>query len=265
MQKRPIFIGGPCAMESYELSLDIAKTLKNISEKLGFDYYLKSSFDKANRSSWDSFRGPGLYRACEWFRLLKEEIHDIKIVTDVHESNQPEKLIDFVDVIQIPAFLCRQTDLIRTAAETGKTINIKKGQFLSPYEMQSVLDKCRHFNATDIWFTERGTFFGYNNLVVDMKSLKIMRDMGVTVIFDATHSIQKPSKDIIDKTSGDGDVEFSESLMRAAAAVKIDGYFAEVHPSPATALSDKSRLLKLDDIEGILERVLPIHKLVHSY
>ncbi|MDC7127150.1 MAG: 3-deoxy-8-phosphooctulonate synthase [Spirochaetales bacterium] len=248
MRQKQFLFSGSCVMESYELTRNIAIKLKTISDRLGYDLYFKMMFDKSNRSSLDSYRGPGLELGIEWMKEIKEEI-GIKIFTDVHESYQCEIVKNFVDVIQIPAFLCKQTDLVINAAKTGKKINVKKGQFVTPYEMKNILNKIRRFSSAEVFFTERGSVFGYGDTIVDMRSLQIMNDLGVNVLFDGTHSVLRPAA--FGSTSG-GQSEFSYSLLRAAAAVGVDGYFLEVHPAPSNALCDGHSMTSINKLENIL-------------
>lgn len=253
-----LLMSGPCVIESEELCMEVAEALKKITEKLGIGFVFKSSFDKANRSSIYSYRGPGIDKGLEILAKVKKEF-DVPVVTDIHETWQAARVAEVVDIIQIPAFLCRQTDLLIAAAETGKTVNIKKGQFLAPWDMKNVVKKFEEKENTNIMLTERGSTFGYNNLVVDMRSLLEMREFGYPIIFDATHSVQKPGGK--GETTG-GDREFVYPLMRAATAVGIDGIFAEVHPNPDRGLSDGPNMLRLSDIEEILRKIIEINKLV---
>ncbi len=249
-------LAGPCVAESEALCLEIAGTLKEICGKLGVQYVFKASFDKANRSSASSFRGPGLEAGLEILRKVKET-YNIPVVTDVHESIQAEAVGRVADILQIPAFLCRQTDLLTACAATGKPVNVKKAQFLAPEDMTGVLGKLKAANAQGIMFTERGTTFGYHNLAVDMRGLATMRAMGVPVIFDATHSVQLPGG--LGTCSG-GQREFVPVLSRAAAAVGIDALFMEVHPEPAKALSDGANSLNYKDAETVLTEVVTIYE-----
>lgn len=253
-----ILLSGPCVIESEELCMEVAGELKNITEKLGIGFVFKSSFDKANRSSIYSYRGPGIDKGLEILDRVKKK-YNVPVVTDIHETWQAAKAAEVCDILQIPAFLCRQTDLLIAAADTGKVINIKKGQFLAPWDMKNVVKKFEEKGNTNIMLTERGSTFGYNNLVVDMRSLLEMREFGYPIIFDATHSVQKPGG------KGDatgGDRQYVYPLMRAAAAVGIDGIFAEVHPDPDKGLSDGPNMLRLGDIEDILKKIIEINKLV---
>lgn len=253
-----VLIAGPCVLESPERALMIGKRVKEITDRLGIPYVYKSSFDKANRSSIKSFRGPGLEEGLEILQAIKKELA-VPVLTDIHEPEQAEPVAEVVDILQIPAFLCRQTDLLLAAAETGKIVNVKKGQFLAPWDMGKVIDKLLSTGNEKILLTERGVSFGYNNLVVDMTSLPVMRDFGYPVVFDATHSVQRPGAR--GESSG-GDRGFVPYLSRAAAAVGIDALFMEVHDNPEEALSDGPNMLYLDDLEEVLREVQAIDALV---
>ena len=255
-----VVLAGPCVLEEQSICDEIAGTMKEACDSLGISYVFKASFDKANRTSVDSFRGPGIDAGIEQFKLIKKN-HGVPIVTDIHESWQPAKLAGVVDIMQIPAFLCRQTSLLIAAAETGAAINVKKGQFLAPGDMKSVLEKLRSTGNRKISLCERGTTFGYNNLVVDMRGIQIMRELGAPVIFDATHSVQIPGGQ--GNKSG-GQPQFIAPLARAAASVGIDGLFLETHPEPCKALSDGANSLKLSDVKNVLEKVVAIRDIVNS-
>lgn len=256
--KKLTLLAGPCAIESEEMSLEVAKRLKEICDKLDINYIFKSSFDKANRSSIHSPRGVGLEEGLRILKKVKDEVQ-VPVVTDVHEPWQCEKVAEIVDVIQIPAFLARQTDLLVAAAKTGKIVNIKKGQFMAPWDMKNVVTKMEEVGNENIMLCERGSSFGYNNLVVDMTGLLEMRSLGYPVVFDATHSVQKPGGK---GNSTGGNREFVYPLMRAALAIGIDAIFAEVHPDPDNAFSDGPNQLRLDDIEKILINAKKIYDLV---
>ena len=253
-------IAGPCVIENENLAFEVAKEVKQICSKFGINYIFKSSFDKANRSSGESFRGTGIANGLNILAKIKEEL-DIKVLTDIHESYQAEQVTNVVDIVQIPAFLCRQTDLILAVSDcikgTDKIINVKKGQFLAPWDMKQVIQKIRARGVENIWLTERGTSFGYNTLVVDFRSLPQMREFGYPVIFDATHSVQQPGGRG-DKSGGQR--EFVAPLARAAAAIGVDGIFMEVHPDPEKALSDGPNMVKLENLETILNQILLIRK-----
>lgn len=258
--KKFIFIAGPCVIESQGLLDEVAGTLKEILRNFpDWDFYFKSSFDKANRSAFDSFRGPGLEKGLQMLALVKKTI-GVKVLTDVHDVFQCEPVSSCVDAIQIPAFLCRQTDLITEAARQAKqhhiALNVKKGQFLAPWDMKNVIEKVEaateEKNPNWLWLCERGTSFGYNNLVVDMTGLPIMRKFGVPVIFDATHSVQLPGGSAGGKITG-GRREFIVPLARAAVAVGVDGLFMEIHPDPSRAKSDAANAFPLSQALPFLE------------
>lgn len=253
-----VLIAGPCVIESEKITLQIAKKISEIAQKLNIDYYYKASFDKANRTSIDSYRGPGLEHGLEILKKVKEEI-GVKIATDIHEPWQAEKVACVADIIQIPAFLCRQTDLLLAAGKTGKIINVKKAQFLAPWDMKNVIKKIESTGNTNIMLCERGTTFGYNTLVVDMTGIIEMKKMGYPVVMDATHSVQKPGGQ---GNSTGGNREFVEPLAKAAVAVGADALFFEVHPDPDKAMSDGPNMVKLDEFEGILKRVLKVYDAV---
>lgn len=254
----PVFlISGPCMMESREQSLKIAAELSKITQDIGIPFIFKASFDKANRSSSNSMRGVGLDKSLEIFKEIKETF-GCPVVTDVHESYQCELVAGAVDVLQIPAMLCRQTDLIKSAVSTGRTINIKKGQFMSPQEMENVANKAE---GSPVMLCERGASFGYNNLVSDMRSLQVMKGFGHPVIFDATHSVQRPGA--LGTMSG-GERCFIETLSRAAISVGVAGIFIETHYDPASALSDSSIMVPLHLLRGLLENLKRIDELVKS-
>jgi 2-dehydro-3-deoxyphosphooctonate aldolase (KDO 8-P synthase) len=246
-----ILIAGPCQVETLDHSLFMAQNIINITNKLGIDFIYKSSFDKANRSSANGPRGAGLDASLKIFAAIKENF-DCPILTDVHEHQQCAALAQYVDVLQIPAFLCRQTNLLQAAAKTGKVVNVKKGQFLAPQDMKNVVTKLQHFGAKDIMLTERGACFGYNNLVSDMRSLVIMAQTGFPVIFDATHSVQTPGG--LGSSSG-GQREFVQVLANSAASVGVAGIFMEVHQDPDNAPSDGPCMLRLDALEHVLQKL----------
>lgn len=231
---KPFIFAGPCALESFELALETAHAVKEAAEAVGLKAVFKSSYDKANRTSLSSFRGPGLAKGLEWLARIKEET-GLPVVTDIHEPEQAAPVAEVADVMQIPAFLCRQTSLLIAAAETGRVINVKKGQFVAPWDMKPALDKLFSTGNKNIMLTERGACFGYNNLVVDFRSFPIMQSYGVPVVFDATHSVQLPGGQ--GGTSG-GDRSFVPRLSRAAVAAGVNGVFIETHPDPDNALCD---------------------------
>ena len=248
---KPIFIAGPCVIESNQLLDTVARELARIKNELSVDVYFKSSFDKANRTSIHSFRGPGLEQGIKMLGKVKEK-WGLKILTDIHESWQAEPAASVADVIQIPAFLCRQTDLLVAAAKTGRTINIKKAQFLSGQDMKYPVEKCKDAGANEVWLTERGNAFGYGSLVVDFRNLIIMKPLADRVIMDCTHSVQSPGAGA--GTTG-GDRRFVPYMALAAKAFGAEGYFFETHPSPDTALSDGPNMLPLDKMEGMIEKL----------
>lgn len=249
-------IAGPCALESLGHAIEISTELKKITNDLGIGFVYKTSFDKANRSSIDSKRGVGLKKALPIFEKIKEKL-DVPILTDVHSPEQCERIKSLVDIIQIPAFLCRQTDLLIAAAETNKIINVKKGQFLAPWDMQNVADKITNTGNNNVLLTERGTSFGYNNLVSDMRSIHILKKTSLPVIFDATHSVQQPGG--LGKTSG-GDREMVPILSKAAVAVGVAGVFIETHDNPDSAPSDGPNMVPLDEMRGLLTELIKIDK-----
>jgi 2-dehydro-3-deoxyphosphooctonate aldolase (KDO 8-P synthase) len=250
----PLFIAGPCVIEGLEHALKMARTLVRLRDQLGISLVYKSSFDKANRSSIESFRGPGVDKGMEVLRAVKEET-GLPLLTDIHEPWQAEPVAAVVDILQIPAFLCRQTDLIAAAARTGKAVGVKKGQFLSPEETKNILEKGVEVGNDKVFITERGTSFGYQNLVVDMRSFPIVRNLGAPVVYDITHSMQRPGGE--GKQTG-GTPQFARPLARAAAAAGADGFFMEVHDNPAAALSDRTTQILPDHARAIIEDVLKI-------
>lgn len=252
-----LVMAGPCVAESLELCREVAGTASRICAELGLSYIFKASFDKANRTSIDAFRGPGEHDGLEILRAVKEEF-GVPVVTDVHEPGQCAEVAAVADVLQIPAFLCRQTDLLLAAGATGKAVNVKKGQFLAPEDMAGVVHKIESTGNQRIMLTERGTTFGYHNLAVDMRSLVIMRGLNYPVVFDATHSVQLPGGN---GTCSGGNREFVAPLARAAAAVGIDALFLEVHPDPDHALSDGANSLELRNLRALLAKVKQLHEL----
>ena len=248
-----LYIAGPCVIEDEEQAFTIARGLKEITAAFDVDFVFKASFDKANRTSVDSFRGPGLEEGLRILAHIKQEL-GLRVTSDVHEVGQVEPAAEVLDIIQIPAFLCRQTDLLVAAGNSRRTVNIKKGQFVAPEDMEHAVKKIESTGHTDILLTERGSTFGYHNLVVDFRSFSIMRASGYPIIFDATHSVQVPSAGAV---SG-GRSEFIAPLSRAAAAYGIDGLFTEVHPNPEAALSDGPNSLNLESVAPLLETVLRI-------
>ncbi|OIO58261.1 MAG: 3-deoxy-8-phosphooctulonate synthase [Alphaproteobacteria bacterium CG_4_10_14_0_2_um_filter_63_37] len=252
-----ILIAGPCVIETLDLALSTAETLKGIAERLGLDFYYKSSFDKANRTSASSFRGPGREEGLRILERVKSEF-GLRVLSDVHDLGDVTAAAGTLDVLQIPAFLCRQTDLVQAAVATGKTVNIKKGQFMAPWDMKPVVGKARAVaGAGDLWLTERGTTFGYNNLVVDFRSFAEMSALGCPTIMDATHSVQLPGGQ--GSCSG-GQREFVPTMVKAAMAVGADGLFMETHPNPDQALCDGPNSWPLDQMQGLLETALRIRE-----
>ncbi len=258
MQKKFVIIAGPCVIENEEITIQIAKELKKISSELDIDFYFKTSFDKANRTSIDSFRGPGLEQGLKILRKIKDG-YQLRIVTDIHEPYQAQPVAEVADIIQIPAFLCRQTDLLVAAARTGKIIHVKKAQFLAPWDMRNVVNKIEQSGNRNIMLCERGTSFGYNRLVVDMTSIVEMKKTGYPVIFDGTHSVQKPGGN---GTSTSGNREYVPYLCRAAVAAGADGLFLETHINPAEALSDGSNMIPVNEVKKLIEQCLKIKEIV---
>jgi 2-dehydro-3-deoxyphosphooctonate aldolase (KDO 8-P synthase) len=253
-----VLIAGPCVIEGEAFTLSLASRLQEVSRELGIHLIFKASYDKANRTSISSARGPGLEEGLKILQQVKEEV-GLPVISDVHQVSEVPQAAQVLDVIQIPAFLCRQTDLVVEAAKTGKPINVKKGQFLAPWDMVHVVEKIISTGNEQILLTERGTSFGYNNLVSDMKSLPIMRGFGYPVIFDATHSVQLPGG--AGKASG-GEREFIPTLSKAAVGAGVDGVFLEVHPEPERALSDGANSLALDALSPILKQLKAIDRIV---
>jgi 2-dehydro-3-deoxyphosphooctonate aldolase (KDO 8-P synthase) len=251
-------IAGPCVIESLDLCRMVAGEASKVCGELGLPYIFKASFDKANRSSGGSFRGEGMEKGLEVLAAIKAEFN-VPVLTDIHESWQAKPVSEVVDVLQIPAFLCRQTDLLIAAAETGRVVNVKKGQFLAPWDMKNIVDKVVAAGNQRLMLTERGASFGYNTLVVDMRSLPIMRGFGYPVVFDATHSVQQPGG--LGTASG-GQREYIPHLMRAAVAAGVDALFLEIHPEPEKALSDAATMLRLSDFRGLLQQAVAIDKIV---
>ena len=260
LDQRFFLIAGPCVIESMQLQLDVAGQLKEITGSLGIPFIFKSSFDKANRTSGSSFRGPGLEEGLKVLAEVKRQL-GVPVLTDVHEYTPMDEVASVVDVLQTPAFLCRQTDFIQKVASAGRPVNIKKGQFLSPWEMKHVAAKAKATGNEQIMVCERGASFGYNNLVSDMRSLSVMRDTGCPVVFDATHSVQLPGG--MDGKSG-GQRQFVPVLSRAAMAVGIAGIFMETHPDPDKALSDGPNQIPLAELPALLKQLLAIHEIANA-
>lgn len=251
-------IAGPCVIESETQVLQIAGRMKEITDELGIPYTFKASFDKANRTSIHSFRGPGIEKGLEILKKVKDT-YGLPVCTDIHEPWQAEKAAEVCDILQIPAFLCRQTDLLTAAAKTGKCINIKKAQFLAPWDMKNCVEKVKESGNNNVMLCERGSIFGYNTLVVDMTGLQVMSEFGVPVVFDATHSVQKPGGN---GTSSGGNRKFVESLAKAAVAVGVDGLFMETHPDPDQALSDGPNMVPLDEMKDLLIKLKRVYEAV---
>ena len=251
-------IGGPCVIESEQNAMSIAEKLKRITEDLGVPFIFKASYDKANRTSIKSYRGPGLEDGLKILQKIKTQL-DLPILSDVHKEEEIKPAAEVLDILQIPAFLCRQTDLLVKAAQTGKTINVKKGQFLAPWDMKNVVVKLEESGNNNILLTERGATFGYNNLVTDMRSLVLMREYGYPVIFDATHSLQQPGGQ---GTQSGGQSEMIPDLARGAIAVGCDALFMEIHPDPSKALSDGPNMLQIDLLPNLLEQLITLDQLV---
>ncbi len=258
---RPLLIAGPCVLESLDIALEIGAFMREKARTYGFNYVFKASFDKANRTSISSYRGPGLEKGLRMLAEVKERL-GVPVISDIHEPWQAEPAAEVLDVLQIPAFLCRQTDLILAAARTKRPINIKKGQFVAPWDMINAVKKAEHEGAVGVMLTERGYTFGYRNLVVDMRALVIMRNLGVPVIFDATHSVQLPGGG---GTCSAGEREFVAPLARAAMAVGIDGVFMEVHPEPQKALCDGPNSLPLEEVPSVLAVLSKIDQVVREH
>jgi 2-dehydro-3-deoxyphosphooctonate aldolase (KDO 8-P synthase) len=256
-----LLVAGPCVIESEDLALEVAGCVKAIADRVGVPYIFKASYDKANRTSIRSFRGPGLRDGLRVLARVKQQI-GVPILTDVHEPGQAREAAEVADVLQIPAFLCRQTDLIVAAARTGRAVNVKKGQFLAPRDLRHVIEKVTSTGNARVLVTERGTSFGYNNLVVDMRGLPMLRELGYPVIFDVTHSLQLPGGGQ-DRTAGLA--EYIEPLASAGVAAGVDGVFLEVHPDPPRAMSDAENALRLDALERLLQRLTRIDAIVKEY
>ena len=253
-----VLIAGPCVIESERATLDAASRLKKMTADLGIPFVFKSSFDKANRSSFKSYRGPGLKQGLQILRRVAGEL-DLPVLSDVHRFEEIAPAAEVLDIIQIPAFLCRQTDFVMEVAKTGKVVNIKKGQFLAPWDIRNAAEKAAAAGNDNIIITERGVSFGYNNLIVDMRALPIMRDFGYPVMFDATHSVQLPGAG---GNASSGDRKFVPHLTRAAIAVGVDALFMEVHACPDEALCDGPNMLSLDELPGLLKQAQEIEKIV---
>jgi len=256
----PFFVLGPCALESESFAWEMARSVKEIADKTGIHLIFKASYDKANRTSVSSFRGPGIEEGCRILSEIGKEL-GVPVTTDIHTAEQAEIAGEYIDLLQIPAFLCRQTDILEAAAKTGRAVNVKKGQFLAPWDTVNIADKLRSFGCERFLITERGTTFGYNNLVTDMRSLYWMRKEGLPVIFDATHSVQRPGG--LGGTTG-GDGELAPVLARAAVATGVEGVFMETHSDPANAMSDGPNQIPLEFMEDLLIKLIAIHHAAHG-
>lgn len=257
---RLVVVAGPCMLESLSLGMEVAGRMRALCAERGFGYVFKASFDKANRTSIHSERGPGLERGLTWLERIRRT-EGVPVVTDIHESHQARVVADVVDMLQIPAFLCRQTDLLVAASKTGRPLNVKKAQFLSPEDMKSVVGKCTEAGASGVVLCERGSMFGYNRLVVDFRSLPIMRSFGCPVMFDATHSVQLPGGM---GTASGGDRRFVPPLLRAALSIGVDAAFLEVHPNPDEAKSDGPNMVPLDRVELLLDEMARVDALTRN-
>ncbi|BAI80508.1 3-deoxy-8-phosphooctulonate synthase [Deferribacter desulfuricans SSM1] len=246
-----LIIAGPCVYENDNIAFKTCEFLKKLCEKYGFEYVYKTSYDKANRSSVHSYRGPGIEKGVEFFIKLKEKF-GVKILTDFHSEKEADIIKDYVDILQVPAFLCRQTDILKAAAKSGKIVNVKKGQFMAPWDMKNVVEKLTYFGAKEIMITERGYSFGYNNLVVDYRSFPIMKEFCDNIIFDVTHSVQLPGGKGF---ASSGERRFAPYLARAAVACGVDGLFMEIHPDPDSALCDGANMLDFQMTEKLFDEI----------
>jgi len=260
-RKPLVLIAGPCVIESPDGTLRIAEAIKKITSKLKVPFVFKASFDKANRTSIKSFRGPGLYEGLKVLSQVRSKL-GVPILSDVHDVTQAQMAGEILDIIQIPAFLCRQTDLIIAAAKTGKTVNVKKGQFMAPWDVSGIIKKMQEAGNQNLLLTERGVSFGYNNLITDFRALPVMRDLGFPVVFDATHSVQKPGGL---GTSSGGESQYIPLLARCAVAAGVDAIFLETHPNPARALSDGPNTLPLKDLEKLLKDLIAIDRITDKH
>ncbi len=256
-----VLIAGPCVIENEEVTFSVAKKLKGVCDHLGISLIFKSSYDKANRTSLSSFRGPGIVKGLKILSDVKKKF-SIPVISDIHSVDEVKPASEVLDVLQIPAFLSRQTDLILFASRTGKPINVKKGQFLAPWDVKNIIEKFTSTGNQNLLITERGTSFGYNNLIVDFRGFPIVRSFGYPVLFDVTHSLQLPSGQ---GSSSGGQREFALPLARAAVAAGVDGLFIEVHPDPARALSDASTMVPLHEIEELLQQTKTIHDMMRRW
>lgn len=256
-----VLIAGPCVIENEEITFTTAQKLKEVCDRLGISLIFKSSFDKANRTSGSSFRGPGIDQGLKILSEVKKRF-SIPVISDIHAVDEVRPASEVLDALQIPAFLCRQTDLILSSSRTGKPVNVKKGQFLAPWDVKHIIEKFTSTGNQNLLLTERGTSFGYNNLIVDFRGFSVIRSFGYPMLFDVTHSLQLPGGE---GSSSGGQREFAPSLARAAVATGVDGLFVEVHPDPIKALSDASTMIPLNEIEGLLQQTKTLHDMVRKW
>jgi 2-dehydro-3-deoxyphosphooctonate aldolase (KDO 8-P synthase) len=256
-----VIIAGPCVIENEEITFTTAQKLKEVCDRLGISLIFKSSFDKANRTSGSSFRGPGIDQGLKILSEVKKRF-SIPVISDIHAVDEVRPASEVLDALQIPAFLCRQTDLILSSSRTGKPVNVKKGQFLAPWDVKHIIEKFTSTGNQNLLLTERGTSFGYNNLIVDFRGFSVIRSFGYPMLFDVTHSLQLPGGE--GRSSG-GQREYAPSLARAAVATGVDGLFIEVHPDPMKALSDASTMIPLNEIEGLLQQTKTLHDMVRKW
>lgn len=256
-----VLIAGPCVIENEEITFTTAQKLKEVCDRLGISLIFKSSFDKANRTSGSSFRGPGIDQGLKILSEVKKRF-SIPVISDIHAVDEVKPASEVLDALQIPAFLCRQTDLILSSSRTGKPVNVKKGQFLAPWDVKHIIEKFTSTGNQNLLLTERGTSFGYNNLIVDFRGFSVIRSFGYPMLFDVTHSLQLPGGE---GSSSGGQREFAPSLARAAVATGVDGFFIEVHPDPMKALSDASTMIPLNEIEGLLQQTKTLHDMVRKW
>ncbi len=256
-----VLIAGPCVIENEEITFTTAQKLKEVCNRLGISLIFKSSFDKANRTSGSSFRGPGIDQGLKILSEVKKKF-SIPVISDIHAVGEVRPASEVLDALQIPAFLCRQTDLILSSSRTGKPVNVKKGQFLAPWDVKHIIEKFTSTGNQNLLLTERGTSFGYNNLIVDFRGFSVIRSFGYPMLFDVTHSLQLPGGE---GSSSGGQREFAPSLARAAVATGVDGLFVEVHPDPMKALSDASTMIPLNEIEGLLQQTKTLHDMVRKW
>jgi 2-dehydro-3-deoxyphosphooctonate aldolase (KDO 8-P synthase) len=256
-----VIVAGPCVIENEEITFTTARKLKEVCDRLGISFIFKSSFDKANRTSGSSFRGPGLDQGLKILSEVKKKF-SVPVISDIHAVDEVRPASEVLDALQIPAFLCRQTDLILSSSRTGKPVNVKKGQFLAPWDVKPIIEKFTSTGNQNLLLTERGTSFGYNNLIVDFRGFSVIRSFGYPMLFDVTHSLQLPGGE---GSSSGGQREFASSLARAAVATGVDGLFIEVHPEPTKALSDASTMIPLNEIEGLLQQTKTLHDMVRKW